>query len=74
MQDITNGTKHSKLTRHVPAIKDTSLQKGAFSSGFSRGFNILILALEKEDRSIKYLEDEIAKVVSFWQEYYINKL
>lgn len=72
MQDITNGTKHSKLTRHVPTIIDTSLQKGAFSSGFSRGFNISILTLEKEDRSIIYFEDEIAKVVSFWQDYFIN--
>jgi hypothetical protein len=73
MHDITNGAKHYKLTRHMPEVKDTSLHKGGFSSGFSLGFNISILVLEKEDGSILYFEEEIANVVLFWQGYFINK-
>ena len=69
MHDITNGTKHYLLTRHRPIIKKTKLHKGAFSSGFSRGFDISTLYIELDDGTKIYFEDEIEKTITFWTQY-----
>lgn len=69
MHDLANGTKHYLLTRHQPVIKETKLHEGAFSSGFSRGFDISTLDIELNNETIISFEDEIKKVISFWKKY-----
>lgn len=70
MHDISNGTKHYKLNRHKPEIKETELHRGAFSNGFSRDFDISSLKIETNDGMIYYFEDELEKTVAFWKSYF----
>lgn len=74
MHDITKGSKHYRLTRHKPEVKRTDLHRGGFSSGFSLGFNVSVLYIENEDGSNMHFESEIAKVISFWQQYFKSEL
>ncbi|GAI99480.1 unnamed protein product, partial [marine sediment metagenome] len=74
MQDITNGTKHRSITRYTPTIKDTQRHKGAFSSGFSKAFDVSCLKLIFDDGTAVYFDEEIDKVRTFWEDYFINKL
>jgi len=69
MHDIANGTKHYLLTRHRPIIKDTTLHQGAFSSDFSRDFDISTLDIELNDGTKIYFEDEIETSINFWIQY-----
>jgi hypothetical protein len=69
MHDLTNGTKHYILTSHKPIIKDTTLHEGAFSSGFSRAFDISTLDIELNDGTKIYFEDEIEASIKFWIHY-----
>jgi len=66
MQDLTNGTKHSKLTKYKPHVKEARLHEGDFSSDFSRDFDITTLEIELNDGTKKYFEDEARLVVDFW--------
>jgi len=50
MRDICNGSKHASLERtRTPVIRKTKLHKGAFSSAFSRDFDISGLEVELTD-------------------------
>jgi len=69
MHDLANGTKHYLLTRHKPIVKETTLDKGSFSSDFSRDFDISTLDIELNDGTKIYFEDEMEKVISFWTKY-----
>lgn len=69
MHDLANGTKHYLLTRHQPVVKETKLHKGAFSSDFSRDFDISTLDIELNDGTKIYFEDEIEIAITFWQGY-----
>lgn len=69
MHDIANGTKHYKLTQHKPVIKETSIHQGAFSSEFSREFDITTLNIELNNGTELYFEDEIERSINFWRQY-----
>jgi len=69
LQDITYGTKHYKLTRHNPIIKETNIHEGAFSIGYSRDFDISTLDIELDNGTKIYFEDEILKTINFWTDY-----
>lgn len=74
MHDLANGTKHYLLTRHTPVIEETNLHRGAFSSGFSRAFDISTLQISLKDGTVLYFEDEITKVIDFWRAYFNREL
>jgi hypothetical protein len=69
MHDIANGTKHYLLTRHTTVIEKTNLHQGAFSSDFSRDFDISALDITLKDGAQINFEDEIEKSIEFWKQY-----
>jgi hypothetical protein len=74
MHDITNGSKHSKVSRPKAAIKETRKKPGPFSAVFSRQFKQTTLEIELEDGSVLYFIDEIETVLEFWKEYFKTTL
>lgn len=74
MQDITNGTKHRSITKYTPAISGTEKHSGAFSSDFSKGFDISCLRIALADGTLVYFDEEIQKVRDFWKSYFSNTL
>ena len=74
MQDISNGTKHTIITKYPSKIKNTSTQDGSFSNAFSSAFDISYLAIELNDGSMVSFKDEIENVIKFWTNYLKNDL
>lgn len=70
LQDITNGSKHCKITYYVPAVKNTELYQGAFSSGFSRGFDISGHEVTTENGNKLFLEDLIKDAIVYWKSFF----
>lgn len=74
MQDITHSSKHHTLTRHNPSIKTTNLHGGSFNSDFSSDFDISSLVIIKKDGTKLYFDEEIEKVINFWNTYFTETL
>ena len=72
MQCICEGAKH--LGTSGKNVQSTSLIGGAFSSGFSKGFDISRLQLHKTDGSTSYFDNELEKVVAFWDSFFASHL
>lgn len=74
MQDIANGSKHRGITMYTPTVKTTESHNGAFSSGFSKGFDVPCLKMELEDKVVVYFDEEIEKSINFIQSLFKNEL
>lgn len=74
MHDLANGTKHFKLTRHKPSVSSTILHQGAFSSDFSRDFDISTLDITLNNGTKVYYEDEIDFCINYWNKYLNNEI
>ncbi len=69
IQDIAIGRKHKDVTYYVPTVKSTGTHNGAFSHGFSSGFDISRLVFETEDGEF-HLGDTLQNVLSFYETYF----
>ena len=74
MHDLANGNKHYLITKYRPTVKNTTISTGAFSSDFSRDFDISTLVIELNDGSEIYFEDEIEKAMIYWEDYFKTEL
>ena len=74
MQDIANGSKHRGITRYTLVVKKTESHQGAFSSGFSKGFNISRLEIELDEGTIVYFDEELGKVEEFFRDFFLQIL
>ena len=74
MQDIANWSKHRGITMYTPAVKETKSHKGAFSSAFSKAFDVSSLRIELENEVFVYFDDELDKVDSFLKNLFRNTL
>jgi hypothetical protein len=68
MQCIANGSKHFQQSRSK--VKSTRLHGGAFSRGFSRGFNISTLDVVLDDGSTVTFDDIAETVVEYWSSFF----
>ena len=67
MRDVCNGAKHAGLEKtRTPIIRRAIAHKGAFSSGFSRGFDVSVLEIELVDGTKVYFDDAAKEVLDFW--------
>ncbi|EPD5446352.1 hypothetical protein ACSBIA_004860 [Enterobacter hormaechei] len=73
IQDVANGSKHRGINRYKPTVRSTERKNGAFSSGFSNGFDISCLRMEIEGGKFVYFYEEIDKALSFLR-FYLNGL
>ena len=74
MQDIANGSKHRGITHYTPVVKKTESHQGAFSSGFSKGFDISSLEIELDEGTIVYFDEELSKVEEFFRDFFLQVL
>ncbi len=71
IRDITNGSKHKELD-YKSKLKKTSHHKGAFSSAFSRGFDISALIVEMDGGRELYFEDVAKRLFEFWAAHFLK--
>lgn len=69
IQDVANGSKHRGISLYKPKLRSTELKNGAFSSGFSNGFDISCLRMEIDGGQFIYFHEEIDKALSFLKIY-----
>lgn len=71
IRDICDGTKHLHLTKppHLQ-VRTSSIRRGAFSSAFSRAFDIGGLIVTLHDGTVVYFDNVADTVVAFWREYF----
>jgi hypothetical protein len=74
MQDITHGTKHRTIGKYSPSVKKAEEHRGAFSSAFSKAFDVSRLQLTLTDESIIYFDEEVTKVRNYWHTYFTDTL
>ena len=67
MCDIINGSKHAVLTR--PHKVNSSAKVGAFSSAFSRDFDVVRLVFEVDGKQIDFLEYAM-QVMKNWDDFF----
>ena len=67
LRDICNGSKHGTIEKtRNPMIRKASKRAGAFSSAFSRGFDVSVLEVELTDGEVFYFDDIVKDVYQFW--------
>ncbi len=74
LQDLINGTKHVQITRYDPKVESADLYEGAFSDGFSNGFDVSRLQIRRFDGSVVWMEDLLKSVLDFWQGFFSAEL
>lgn len=68
MRDVCNGAKHGTLTKtRNPVVRRTGLHEGAFSSQFSKQFDVSVLEVEMTDGNSVCFDEEVKKSLLFWQ-------
>lgn len=72
MHDITNGSKHYKLTKHVPKISNTAMHEGTFDNTFDFSFDTSRLEIIMDDGRTLLFINEIENVVNFWRDFLNN--
>lgn len=64
--DLANTFKHKTLTNPKVQIKETRKHGGAFSSGFSKAFNVSRLEVHFEDGSKVDIDDLLQIAIEYW--------
>ncbi|HDM8199184.1 TPA: hypothetical protein P0E36_005391 [Vibrio harveyi] len=74
MQDIANGSKHRGITMYQPVVKKTERHQGAFSSAFSKDFDVSSLKIELDGGVVAYFDEEVDKVEAYIKQFFSNTL
>ena len=69
LRELATVFKHRKLRKPEPVTLTAAIKTGAFSRGFSRGFDIARLELVLEDGSKLWFEDVIQEALDFWDNF-----
>ncbi len=69
IQDVANGSKHRGISRYKPKVRSTEKKIGAFSSGFSVGFDTSCLRMEIVGGQFIHFHEELDKAISFLRIY-----
>ena len=70
LQDICIESKHAVTTKHEPRIKKARYHGGAFSRGFSSGFNISRLEIALPSGHRVSFRDVVDRAVEFWSKFF----
>ena len=73
LQDLTNFVKHREITRYTPILSQARVKEGAFSTAFSRDFDVPGLKLTLQDGRQLWFEDVIEEALSYWDGYFKDK-
>lgn len=72
MHDISNGSKHYKLSRHMPKVSDTTVHEGTFDHTFDFTFDTSRLEITMDDGRTLIFTIEIENVINFWDDFLNN--
>jgi hypothetical protein len=70
LQELSNVFKHRELRPSKSVTLAKAVKTGAFSRGFSRGFDIVRLELLLKDGSKLWFEDVIQEALDFWEKFF----
>ena len=70
LQDICTESKHGEISRYTPRIAEARFQGGAFSHGFSRGFDISRLEIKLPGGQTIFFNDVLDRTVEFWSKFF----
>ena len=70
LQDICIESKHAVITKYEPRIKKARHHGGAFSRGFSSGFNISRLEIELPSGQKVFFRDVVGRAMEFWAKFF----
>ena len=71
LQDICTESKHGKITQYPPQIEEARLHRGAFSRGFSRGFDISFLGVRpRGEGGSLHFSDIASRAVVYWRAFF----
>ena len=74
LQDICTASKHGDNSRYTPRIAEARFHGGAFSRGFSRGFDISRLEIKLPGDQTKFFNDVLDRAVNFWSKFFDDNL
>ena len=66
LHDLVNSFKHKNLSRQKVKIIETRIHGGAFSNGFSKGFDVSRLEVHFEDKSKIDVDDLVEIAIKYW--------
>jgi len=66
LHDLVNSFKHKELDRPKVRIKETKKHGGAFSSDFSKDFDVSRLEVHFEDQSKIDVDDLVKIAIDYW--------
>lgn len=69
LQDVANARKHRRVQSYDPTVLEARLRGGAFSSAFSRGFDISQLVIVTAGSEFDF-EDTVVATLKFWDGYF----
>jgi hypothetical protein len=68
MRDLTNGSKHTKITRGpAPIVDGAVLQEGTFDDTFDSTFDTTALLVNMVDGTVRDFVDDATAAVDFWR-------
>jgi len=74
LQDIANGTKHRSITMYTPIVVSADKHGGAFSSDFSREFDVSRLKMTLVDGTTIFFDNEASIARDYWRQYFSTNL
>jgi hypothetical protein len=72
MQDLSNGTKHSKITMYNPEIQNTEKYEGTFDYTFDFSFDRSSLDIELSNGTKTEFSFEIEKCIDYYKTFFEN--
>ena len=72
MRDLTNGSKHTQITRGTPIVDGTELHEGTFDDTFDDTFDVTALLISMVDGSKRTFFREATEAVEFWRRLFVN--
>jgi hypothetical protein len=67
LHDLANTFKHKELTNPKAKIKEAKIHGGAFSSGFSKAFDVSRLEVHYNDDSQIDVDDLVKLSIEYWE-------
>ncbi len=74
MQDLSNGTKHTKITKYTPNVTNTEKYEGTFDYTFDFTFDTSRLNIELANGTKTEFSVELQKCIDFYESYFSNFL
>jgi len=66
LHDLSNSMKHKSLNNPKAEIRKTNIHRGAYNSGFSKGFNVSRLQVIFDNDKQIDVDDLVKIAIDYW--------